>query len=228
MAKVAAEKKKPFITIGAGTAPPDQRAMHRRTRCTTPTTPWRSPRAPAPRWSKQGGKTWYFLTADYAFGQSLEKDTAATSSRPTAARCWARCGIRCRRRTSRRSCCRRRASKAQILGLANAGGDTINSIKAAKEFGITKTMKIAGPADVHQRHPLLGLQTTQGLYLTDSWYWDQNDETREWAKRFFDKMKQMPSSLQAADYSADDELPEGGEGGRHRRCRQGHGAAEEA
>jgi ABC-type branched-chain amino acid transport systems, periplasmic component len=94
------------------------------------------------------------------------------------------------------------ASKAQILGLANAGGDTINSIKAAKEFGITKTMKLAALLmfidDVHS----LGLETTQGLVLTDSWYWNKDATTRAWARRYFDKMKKMPSSLQAADYSA--------------------------
>jgi branched-chain amino acid transport system substrate-binding protein len=93
------------------------------------------------------------------------------------------------------------ASKAQILGLANAGGDTINAVKAANEFGITKTMKLAGLLmfinDVHS----LGLDATQGMYLTDSWYWNQNPETRAWSRRFFDKLKRMPSSLQAGDYS---------------------------
>jgi len=94
------------------------------------------------------------------------------------------------------------SSKAQILGLANAGGDTINSIKAANEFGITKTMKLAGLLvfinDIHS----LGLKTTQGMYLTDSWYWNQSAETRAWSRKFFEKFKRMPSSLQAADYSA--------------------------
>ena len=94
------------------------------------------------------------------------------------------------------------ASKAQILGLANAGGDTINSMKAAKEFGITKTMKVAGLLvfinDVHS----LGLANTEGLQLTDSWYWNQDDASRAFAKRFFAKYKRMPSSIQAADYSA--------------------------
>ena len=93
-------------------------------------------------------------------------------------------------------------SKAQILGLANAGGDTINSIKAANEFGITKTMKLAGLLmfinDVHS----LGLKATQGMYLTDSWYWNRDAESRAWSRKFFDKFKRMPSSLQAADYSA--------------------------
>ncbi len=94
------------------------------------------------------------------------------------------------------------ASKAQVLGLANAGGDTINSIKAAKEFGLTKSMKIAALliflTDIHS----IGLETAQGLLATDSWYWNKNAETRKWAERYFAKMKKMPTSLQAADYSA--------------------------
>jgi len=94
------------------------------------------------------------------------------------------------------------ASKAQTLALANAGGDFTNAMKAAKEFGITKTMKVAGLLvfinDVHS----LGVANTEGLQLADSWYWNQDDASRKFAKRFFDKYKRMPSSLQAADYSA--------------------------
>jgi branched-chain amino acid transport system substrate-binding protein len=79
------------------------------------------------------------------------------------------------------------ASKAQVLGLANAGGDTVNSIKAANEFGLMKKMKMAGMLvfvnDIHA----LGLNVTQGMYLTDGWYWDQNDETRAWTKKFMAK-----------------------------------------
>jgi branched-chain amino acid transport system substrate-binding protein len=94
------------------------------------------------------------------------------------------------------------SSKADILGLANAGGDTINSIKAASEFGITKTMKLAGLlvfiSDIHA----LGLKTTQGMYLTDSWYWNRDAETRAWGRKYFEKMKRMPTSVQAGDYSA--------------------------
>jgi len=92
-------------------------------------------------------------------------------------------------------------SKAQILAMANAGGDFTNAMKAAKEFGITKTMKVAGLLvfinDVHS----LGLKNTEGLQLADSWYWNQDDASRKFAKRFFEKYKRMPSSLQAADYS---------------------------
>ncbi|CPM45114.1 ABC transporter substrate-binding protein [Bordetella pertussis] len=94
------------------------------------------------------------------------------------------------------------ASDAQILGLANAGGDTINSIKAANEFGVTATMKMAGLLvfinDIHS----LGLDATKGMYLTDGWYWDQSDASRAWAKKFEDKIGRKPSMLQAGDYSA--------------------------
>ena len=150
---------------------------------------------------KQGGKSWYFLTADYAFGHSLESDTSAvvkqsggtivgSTRHPLGASDFSAFMLQAQ------------ASKAQILGLANAGGDTVNSIKAANEFGITKTMKLAGLLmfinDVHA----LTLNLTQGMYLTDGWYWDLNDETRAWSKRYFAKMKREPSMLQAADYSA--------------------------
>lgn len=150
--------------------------------------------------TKAGGKTWFFLTADYAFGKALE--SAATKvidanggkvvgevRHPLSASDFSSFLLQAQ------------ASKAQILGLANAGGDTVNAIKAANEFGITKTMKIAPLlmfiGDIHS----LGLQATQGLLLTDSWYWDQNDASRQWAARYFDKMKKEPGSLQAADYS---------------------------
>ena len=93
-------------------------------------------------------------------------------------------------------------AKPDILGLANAGGDFINAMKAAKEFGITKSMKVAGLLvfinDVHS----IGLSNAEGLQVADSWYWNQDDESRKFARRFFDKYKRMPSSLQAADYSA--------------------------
>src|SRR5690606_3048567 len=94
------------------------------------------------------------------------------------------------------------ASGAQILGLANAGGDTINSIKAAAEFGVTPAMQMAGLLvfinDIHS----LGLQATQGMYLTDGWYWDQNDESRAWSKKVEEEVGRKPSMLQAGDYSS--------------------------
>ena len=200
MAKVASEKKKVFISIGAGSA----RLTNEE--CSPFTVHYAYDTVALARGTggaivKQGGKSWYFLTADYAFGQSLEKDTTdvvkaaggsivGSAKHPLSASDFSSFLLQAQ------------SSKAQILGLANAGGDAINAIKAAKEFGITKSMKLAGLLifinDVHT----LGLNTTQGMYLTDGWYWDQNVESRAWSKRYFAKMKKSPSMLQAADYSA--------------------------
>ncbi|MCX7153379.1 MAG: ABC transporter substrate-binding protein, partial [Proteobacteria bacterium] len=122
---------------------------------------------------KQGGKSWFFLTADYAFGHSLESDTANVVK---AGGGEVKGAVRHPLNASDFSSflLQAQASKAQIVGLANAGGDTINSIKAANEFGITKNQALAGLlvfiTDIHS----LGLQTTQGMYLTDGWYWDFN------------------------------------------------------
>ena len=199
MAKVAAEKKKPFLSIGAGT----NRLTNEE--CTPYTIHYAYDTVALSQVTgsqivKNGGKSWYFLTADYAFGASLEKDASdvikanggtvvGAVRHPLSASDFSSFLLQAQ------------ASKAQILGLANAGGDTINSIKAAKEFGINKTMKVAGLLvfinDVHS----LGLNTAQGLLVTDSWYWDKDDTTRAWSKRFFEKAKKEPSSLQAADYS---------------------------
>jgi len=150
---------------------------------------------------KQGGKSWFFLTADYAFGHSLEQDTANVVK---AGGGEVKGAVRHPLNASDFSSflLQAQASKAQIIGLANAGGDTINSIKAANEFGITKNQALAGLlvfiTDIHS----LGLQTTQGMYLTDGWYWDFNDETRKFGRRYFDKMKKMPTMVQAGVYSS--------------------------
>ncbi len=151
--------------------------------------------------TKQGGKTWFFLTADYAFGQALEKDASAvvvanggkvlgSVRHPFPASDFSSFLLQAQ------------ASGAQVIGLANAGADTTNAIKQAAEFGITPKQSLAGLlmfiTDIHS----LGLKSTQGMYLTDSFYWDLNDETRAWSKRFFDKQKKMPSGIQAGQYSS--------------------------
>ena len=200
MAKVAAEKKKPYIAIGAGST----RLTNED--CTAYTVhyaydTYALANVAGPEIVKRGGKTWYFLTADYAFGHSLEKDT---SDVVTAAGGKVFGAVRHPLAASDFSSymLQAQASRAQILGLANAGGDTINAVKAAREFGLTRSMKLAGLLvfinDVHS----LGLATTQGMLLTDGWYWDMDAETRAWAKKFFDRFKRQPSMLQAADYSA--------------------------
>ena len=132
------------------------------------------------------------------------------------------------RPTSRPSCCRPSQSKAQILALANAGGDFINAMKAAKEFGINKTMKMAGLLvfinDMHS----LGLANTEGLQLTDSWYWNQDDASRKFAKRFFDKIQAHAVQHPGRRLLGHHDLPEGRAGGRHDRRRQGDGARSRA
>jgi hypothetical protein len=116
------------------------------------------------------------------------------------------------------------ASKAKVVGLANAGGDTINSIKAANEFGLTKNQTVVGLLttiiDIHA----LGLPTTQGMMFTEGFYWNLNNETRDFSRRFFSKHKKMPNMLPAGTYSAVLHLPEGGAGGRYRR----YGGGDEA
>ena len=199
MAKVAAEKKKLFIAIGAATS-----ALTNE-QCNPYTLHWAYDTVALAKGTgnavvKSGGKSWYFLTADYAFGSQLQNDTSAVVKAAGGTVVGA-----VKHPLSASDCSsfllQAQGSKAQILGLANAGGDTINSIKAANEFGITKSMKLAGLLvfinDIHS----LGLKTTQGMYLTDSWYWNRDPEARAWSRKFFEKMKRMPSSIQAADYS---------------------------
>jgi len=150
---------------------------------------------------QQGGKTWFFLTADYAFGQSLEKDASdvvlanggtvvGVARHPFPGTDFSSFLLKAQ------------TSGAQVIGLANAGTDTTNSIKQAAEFGITPKQTLAGLlmfiTDVHS----LGLKTAQGMYLTEGFYWDLNDDTRAWSKRFFDKHKKMPTMAQAGDYSS--------------------------
>jgi branched-chain amino acid transport system substrate-binding protein len=200
MAKVALEKKKLFISIGGATS-----ALTNE-QCSPYTVHWAYDTVALAKGTgnavvKSGGKSWYFLQADYAFGAALQSDTSTvvkaaggtvvgTVKHPLSASDFSSFLLQAQ------------GSKAQILGLANAGGDTINAIKAANEFGVTKTMKLAGLlvfiTDIHS----LGLKSTQGMYLTDSWYWNKDAEARAWSRKFFDKIKRMPTSIHAADYSA--------------------------
>jgi branched-chain amino acid transport system substrate-binding protein len=150
---------------------------------------------------KQGKDTWYFLTADYAFGHSLEKD-ATDVIKANGGKILG--GVRHPLNASDFSSflLQAQASKAKVVALANAGGDTINSIKAANEFGLTKNQSVVGLLttiiDIHA----VGPQATQGMMFTEGFYWNLNAETREWSRRFFGKMKKMPSMLHAGTYSA--------------------------
>ena len=153
---------------------------------------------------QSGGKTWFFVTADYAFGAELERDTSAvikanggrvvgTAKHPLNTADFSSYLLQAQ------------SSKAQVIGLANAGGDTANAIKQAHEFGITSAgQQLAALllfiSDVHA----LGLETAQGLEFTSTFYWDQNDSTRAFAKRFSDRMKNkaMPTMVQAGVYAS--------------------------
>ena len=200
MSAAAKEKKIPFIAIGAAGASLTGKD------CTPYTIHYgydttALANGTAKTIVDDGGKSWFFITADYAFGKQLESG-----------------GHRCRQ-GERRNRGRRRSraprdlglssyllqaqgSGAQVLALANAGADTSNSLKAAAEFGLTKTMRPAALlvflTDVHA----IGLDIAQGLVLTTAWYWNMNDETRAFANRFFEKTKKMPTFSQAAYYSA--------------------------
>ncbi len=152
---------------------------------------------------KAGGTTWFFLTADYAFGHALERDTTAVIKANGGQVLG---GVKVPLNTADFSSflLQAQASKAKVIGLANAGGDTINSIKQAAEFGIVSGgQKLAGLLvflpDVHA----LGLQTAQGLQYTESWYWDMNDANREWTKRFIAKNPggKYPSMVHAGVYA---------------------------
>src|ERR1051326_572956 len=152
---------------------------------------------------KTGGDTWFFITADYAFGHALERDTAATVE-ANGGKVLGK--VRHPLNTSDFSSflLQAQASKAKVIGLANAGGDTINSIKQGAEFGIVKGgQNFAGLlvfiSDVHA----LGLATAQGLVLTEAWYWDMNDSNRAFAKKFSAANKdKYPTMVQAGVYSA--------------------------
>jgi len=152
---------------------------------------------------KQGGNTWYFLTADYSFGYSLQADTTAVVEANGGKVVGV---VKHPFNTSDFSSylVQAQSSGAKIIGLANAGADTINSIKTAAEFGMLNSgkQKFAGLLmfinDIHA----LGLKAAQGLYVTEAFYWDTNDETRKWSERFFKRVGKMPSSIQAADYSS--------------------------
>lgn len=200
ISNISKEKQKVFISAGAGadslTEEACQPYMVRYTYSTSA-----HAIGTATAMVRDGGKKWYFVTADYAFGHSLEKASANVVKAQGGEVLGA---VRHPLSTADFSSflMQAQASGADVVGLANGGGDLINSIKTAKEFGIAKTTRLAGLmvfiTDIHS----LGLETTAGMYLTDGWYWDKNDASREFSKRFYEKNQKMPTTFQAGDYSA--------------------------
>jgi branched-chain amino acid transport system substrate-binding protein len=151
---------------------------------------------------KRGEDTWFFVTADYAFGMALERD-AANVVKETGGKVLG--DVRHPLNSSDFSSflLQAQASKAKVIALANAGGDTTNALKQAAEFGITQggQKMIALLQEITDTHAL-GIKATQGLIVTDAFYWDMNDETRAFSKRFHEKVGHMPTMIQAGLYSA--------------------------
>ena len=149
---------------------------------------------------RRGGDSWFFLTADYAFGQSMEKD-ASEVVKGAGGKVLG--GVRHPLNTPDFSSFLIQAqnSKAKIVALANAGGDTINAVKAAAEFGVSRNQTIVPLLlfinDIHA----MGLPVAQGMMLTDGFYWNLNKETRDWSQRYFARMKRMPNMIHAGVYS---------------------------
>jgi len=151
---------------------------------------------------KAGGDSWFFITADYAFGHALERDTAAVVT-ASGGKVLGSVKVPLNTPDFSSYLLQAQASKAKIVGLANAGGDTINSIKQAAEFGLVEGgQKLAGLLVFVTDINSLGLKTANGLQLTEAFYWDQNDETRAWSKRFMEKINHQPTMVQAGVYGA--------------------------
>ena len=203
VSQITREKGKAFINSGAGTADLTGKACSPNTVHWTYDT-WMLAHGTGSAIVKNGGDSWFFLTADYAFGNSLQEEASkvvnanggkvlGAAKHPIAATDFASFMMTAQQ------------SKAQIIGLANAGADTVNAVKAAREFGLigpNSKQTLAGLlmyiTDVHA----LGLKTASGLMLTEGFYWDMNDETRAFSKRYFAKMKKMPNMSQAGAYSS--------------------------
>jgi branched-chain amino acid transport system substrate-binding protein len=200
LAKVAEEKKRVMINNGAASS-----ALTNE-QCTPYTVHYAYDTVALSKGSAgamvaNGDKSWFFLTADYAFGHAMEADASKVVKDKGGTVVGA---VRHPLNASDFSSFLLQAqnSKAQVLALANAGGDTINTIKAAKEFGIGKTMKVTPLlvfySDIHS----LGLKNTEGMQFVTSWYWDMDDASRKFADKFMAKTKRRPTEIQAADYSA--------------------------
>ena len=199
--EIIREKNKVFLNSGAATSDLTGKACSPNTAHWIYDT-WALANGTGKAMVKNGGDTWFFLTADYAFGHALERDTEAVVVK-SGGKVVGKVRHPFPGTDFSSFLLQAQASKAKVIGLANAGGDTINAIKGAAEFGIVQGgQKMAGLlifiTDIHA----LGLKTAQGLVFTDPWYWDQNDTNRAFAKAFFEVHKRMPSYTVAGVYSS--------------------------
>ena len=201
VAEITREKNKIFLNSGGGTSDLTGKACSPNTIHWTYDS-WQLSNGTASAVVANGGKKWFFVTADYAFGQAMERDATAVVKagggevvgsirHPFPGTDFSSYLLQAQ------------SSGAEVVAFANAGGDTINSVKQASEFGLAQSgQRLAGllvfANDVHS----LGLETAQGLTLTESFYWDLNDQTREWSARFEEKMNKKPSMVQAGVYAS--------------------------
>ena len=200
MSKVAAAKKVPLFVVGAGGASLTNED------CTAYTVHYgydttALANGTATTIVKGGGRSWFFLTADYAFGTQLQT-AAAKVVEASGGKVLGAVRVPLSASDFSSFLLQAQGSGAQVIGLANAGEDFVNSLKAANEFGVTKSMKPAGLLVFINNIHAIGLEAAQGLYLTEGWYWDMNDASRAFAKRYAEIAKRPPNMVQAAAYSA--------------------------
>jgi branched-chain amino acid transport system substrate-binding protein len=199
MAGLANEKKIPFFVVAAGTARLTNEDCNPYTIHYAYDT-IEAGKVIGAQIVKLGGNSWYFLTADYAFGKSAEAD-ARKAVQSLGGKVVGSTYFPMSTPDFSSYLLQVLGADAQILGLATSGDDTINAIKAANEFGVTKTKKLAGMLMYLNEVNTLTLKQAQGMYVTEGWYWDQSDASREWSDRFEKRTGRKPSSLQAADWS---------------------------
>ena len=204
VSQITASKNKVFIVSGAASSDLTGPKCNANTVHWTYDT-WMLANGTGKAMVKTGGDTWFFLTADYAFGYALERDTAAVVEK-NGGKVLGKVRHPLNTNDFSSFLLQAQASKAKVIGLANAGGDTINAIKQGAEFGIVKGgQKFAGLLVFASDVNALGLQTAQGLTLTETWYWDMNDANRAWTKRWQAERNaagRFPTMVQAGVYSA--------------------------
>src|SRR5690349_15054645 len=202
ISQITKDKNKVFLASGPGTSDLTGKACTPNTVHFTYDT-WMLANGTGTAITKKGGNTWFFITADYAFGQALERDTTAAVQK-AGGKVLGDVRVPLNNQDFSSFLLQAQASKAKVIGLANAGGDTTNSIKQAAEFGIVKGgQSLAGllvfVTDVHA----LGLNTAQGLVLTETFYWDQNEQTRAFSNRFAPRDKGIhPTMVHAGVYAS--------------------------
>jgi branched-chain amino acid transport system substrate-binding protein len=201
VSQIAANKNKVFIVSGAAASDLTGAKCNANTVHWTYDT-WMLANGTGKALVKTGGDTWFFLTADYAFGHALERDTAAAVEK-NGGKVLGKVRHPLNTNDFSSFLLQAQSSKAKIIGLANAGGDTINSIKQGAEFGIVRGgQKFAGLLVFASDVAALGLPTAQGLTLTETWYWDMNDTNRAWTKRWQqERPGKFPTMVQAGVYS---------------------------